>query len=105
MPLQTPITELPCFPIYRFQIFRNIMHDIVTKAKVLTMLEFNVPVREIAAKVRLTEKAIYGIQRRHKENGTIHPKPKSGRPKKLTERDAREVVRTVRKDPRASLCD
>jgi transposase len=69
------------------------------------MLECNVPVREIAVKVGLSEKAVYGIQRRHKENGTIYPKPKSGRPKKLTERDARELVRTVREDPRASLRD
>lgn len=53
----------------------------------------------LAEKYKLKRSTVYSIIKRYKNSGTVENQPRSGRPRSLTVRESRELVREVKRNP------
>lgn len=53
----------------------------------------------IASQLRISESAVSRLLQRHRVSGTFSPRPRSGRPSKVTKRTKRRMSRTVMANP------
>lgn len=53
----------------------------------------------IARELGMSENTVRNIIHNYREYGTIDPRPKSGRPRKTTERGDRRIIREARTNP------
>lgn len=69
------------------------------RAEALAHLEAGKSIRKTAALLHCSPSTIIDTRNRHNAHGTLETLPRSGRPSKLTERDARVILREVRREP------
>ncbi|GBC09495.1 hypothetical protein RclHR1_08900009 [Rhizophagus clarus] len=66
------------------------------KIRAITMLECGLSTREVAKKIGCASNTtILRIKKKYEETGNVENKPRSGRPRKLNERDERILVRRL----------
>ena len=70
------------------------------RAAILTAVHGGRTQSDVATDFRVSRMSVSRIVRRFAENGQILSKPRSGRPKSLSPRNLRAVIRTVRQDHR-----
>src|SRR6266542_3404994 len=69
------------------------------RVRAITLLEEGYSSREVAAKLErnIDHTTILWLNKKYKETGKVKNKPFPGRPRKLTERDERSIVRKILK--------
>ena len=75
------------------------------KDNIIGMSIAGASVRKIADELGLASSTVHFVIKRYKDSGSTENKTRSGRPKKLTERDCRHILRNLKKDRRAILQD
>lgn len=73
-----------------------------TKLRILEMRMNGSSVRDIAEELECSKNAVSYTWNKYQETGNIGEREHSGRPKKLDERDDRELIKTVQRDPCAT---
>jgi len=73
------------------------------RVQVYTLRQQGLSWGKIAKQTKKTRATVFKMVRRVKENKGFKEKPRSGRPRKLSERDNRKVVSVLRKSPKKSL--
>lgn len=63
----------------------------------------HIPILSISKKIRRNFSTVYNFLKRYKERGTIQNRTSTGRPKKLTLRETRRAIRTIKKSRSASI--
>jgi transposase len=76
-----------------------------TKIKIVTLKTAGLSGREIARRLNLVPRTVNRIIKRHSTSGSIENSPRSGRPKKLSERDHRRLKNIVEQERRGTLED
>ena len=72
-----------------------------TKLLIIKNLKSKKPA-EVAAIFNVSKRQVEWIQKRYKETGEVHDKPRSGRPRKTTAREDNMLVRQSKADPFAT---
>jgi transposase len=70
-----------------------------TKWQAIGMHKLNLSNREIARRLNISEKCVRTTLKNFKESGSVADKPRSGAPKKLSERDENALYQISRQDP------
>ena len=65
------------------------------RARIFTLFEEGYPSRYIASKENVSQSTVIRIKQRKDTNGTFKNQPKSGRPRYLTGRNERNVLRLI----------
>ncbi|KAL5624645.1 hypothetical protein BROUX41_004705 [Berkeleyomyces rouxiae] len=73
------------------------------RVAMLALSQEGVSARAIAKKFRTDHKTVTRILLNAKENSTLKPKPRSGRPQKLSPAQKRYIMRLMKKDPAITL--
>lgn len=75
------------------------------KAQVVGMFKGGCRVSEIAVSLGIPKQSISDILKKYRIENTVETSQRSGRPKKLSERDTRAIVRVAKQNRRATLAD
>ena len=76
-----------------------------TKDRIIGMSTAGLSGRNIADQLGLVPSTVNKVIKRYKDSGSTENSTRSGRPKKITERDYRHLVSNVKKDRRSTLQD
>jgi transposase len=80
-------------------------HSTAEKFAVTQLLQSGVPAATVSTQLRIPLTTVYNIKNVFNARGTVEAMPRSGRPKKMSPRDTRELVRIVKGERRATLGD
>jgi transposase len=76
-----------------------------TRAKVTTLREEGISIREIAERTKISENTVkWTLKSEPRRNAGITPK-RTGRPRSYTERDQRSILRFVQNNPKSTYVD
>jgi len=75
------------------------------KATVVGMRKGGKSAKEISAELSIPLQSVYSVLRRHSVSGTVETLQRPGRPKSLSDRDVRTIVRTSKSNRRSVLMD
>lgn len=79
-----------------------------TKARIVGMYEAGASGNVIAVKLKIRQTTIYNVLQRYRQRGSIQTAKRPGRPRKLTDRDLRElgrIIKHLRKMKAPEICN
>ena len=72
---------------------RNTNVDAETRTRAVVLIEEGYSYRDVGTRLGISHKTVFRLIKKHRETGSTADKPRSGRPKVMTDREDRILVR------------